>query len=485
MNSDQVHGISTINHTLKMGKLTGEELKVMMCPYSDIYFIPIDTDIDIQLFYCTGMIDTVQLNEIFNNLLLHIKNDNNLISRSHDGDLPPIIQIGSAEDMINKTFSGFLIVYKEGMPYFYGVDLSKLPQRTPEESNTEVSIKGPKDGFTEELHVNISLIRKRIKTLDLYCESFQIGSLSQTKVALLYLKNKINNDTIEEVRNRLDNFQTESIISSGQLEQWISDRSFSLFPLLDYITRPDFAIECLLRGRFIIFVNGSPLALIGPINIFELVKSPEDVHFPFYLVAFQRMLRILGLVIAILLPGFWISLASVNVDQLPFSLLSTVVVSRAGLPFPIGLEAFIILGLFEFLREAGIRMPTVVGQTISIVGGLIIGDAAIRAGLASPTMIVIIAMTAVASYTLVNQSLVGTVSILRIFVMLICIFLGIYGLFISVIGILVYISRLESFKIAYLEPISSLNFKEMLSALLINPFKRRSFTSKMLKRRKG
>lgn len=486
MNIDKTNIIATVNQSLKMGKLTRDGLKGIMRSYSDIHFIPIDTDIDIQLFYCTGMIDTVQLNEIFNNLLLNFKNDNNPLYGSHYGDLPPIIQIDNAEEMINKAFSGFLILYKEGLPYFYGVDLSKLPQRTPEESNTEVSIKGPKDGFTEELHVNISLIRKRIKTFDLYCESFEIGSLSQTKVALLYLKNKINIDTIDEVRKRLENLQTESVLSSGQLEQWISDRTFSLFPLLDYITRPDFAIECLLRGRFIIIVNGSPLALIGPINIFELIKSPEDVHFPFYLVAFQRILRILGLVIAIFLPGFWISLASVNMDQLPFSLLATVVVSRAGLPFPIGLEAFIILGLFEFLREAGIRMPTVVGQTISIVGGLIIGDAAIRAGLASPTMIVIIAMTAVASYTLVNQSLVGSVSILRIIVMSICIFLGIYGLFISALCILVYISRLESFKKAYLEPISSLNFKEMLSALLVTPLKQKHLPSKMFqKRRKG
>ncbi|WP_313799700.1 spore germination protein [Cytobacillus sp.] len=486
MNIDRTNVIATLNQSLKMGKLNGNELKGMLCSYSDIYFIPINTDIDIQFFYCIGMIDSVQLNEIFNNLLLNFEHDDNLAYRSHDEDIPPIIQIDNAEEMMNKAFSGFLILYKEGMPYFYGVDLSKLPQRTPEESNTEVSIKGPKDGFTEELHVNISLIRKRIKTFDLYCESFEIGTLTQTKVALLYLKNKINIDTIDEVRKRLENLHTESVLSSGQLEQWISDRTFSLFPLLDYITRPDFAIECLLHGRFIIIVNGSPLALIGPINIFELIKSPEDVHFPFYLVAFQRILRILGLVIAIFLPGFWISLASVNMDQLPFSLLSTVVVSRAGLPFPIGLEAFIILGLFEFLREAGIRMPTVVGQTISIVGGLIIGDAAIRAGLASPTMIVIIAMTAVASYTLVNQSLVGSVSILRILVMSICIFLGIYGLFISALCILVYISRLESFKKAYLEPIASLNFKEMFSASLVNLLKQKHLPSKILqKRRKG
>src|SRR5690606_18514342 len=237
--------------------------------------------------------------------------------------------------------------------------------------------------FTEEIDTNIALIRKRIKTAQLYSESFKLGTISNTDVSLLYLQNKANPDILEEVRKRLTEFNSENVSSSGQLEQWLSDSTFSLFPLFDYTTRPDFAIQSMIRGRFCLIVSGSPTVLIGPINLFELLKSPEDVHFPYYFVLFGRLIRIIGLVISIFLPGFWVSLSSVNIDQLPFALLATVVVSREGLPLPIGIEAIFILALFELIREAGIRMPTVVGQTVSIVGGIIIGDAAIRAGLAS------------------------------------------------------------------------------------------------------
>jgi hypothetical protein len=223
---------------------------------------------------------------------------------------------------------------------------------------------------------------------------------------------------------------------------------------------------------------------LGQSIFFELIKSPEDVHFPYYFVLFGRSIRIIGLVVSIFLPGFWVSLASVNIDQLPFALLATVVVSREGLPLPIGLEAIFILMLFELLREAGVRMPTVLGQTVSIVGGIIIGDAAIRAGLASPTMIVIIALTAVASYTLVNQSLVGTVGILRLFNLLLSIFLGVYGLVIGFFSILVYLSNLESFKVAYLEPIASINIREYLSALFVNPFDRKKFGISFIQKRR-
>ncbi|WP_263629584.1 spore germination protein [Bacillus tianshenii] len=164
------------------------------------------------------------------------------------------------------------------------------------------------------------------------------------------------------------------------------------------------------------------------------------------------------------------------------SLLNTVAASRKGLPFPLALEAFFILGLFELLREAGIRMPKAVGQTVAIVGGLIIGDAAIRAGLASATMIVVVALTAVATFTLVNQSLTGTVSILRIYIMLLSVFLGIYGVFIGLFSVLFYMARLESFKVGYLEPVSKLSFKEFLSALIVNPLINRKFTAQMIQK---
>lgn len=473
--------MTQLDQLLENGILTCGELKHFFSHYADIEFIPIENNEYLQAFYCKGMLDSTQLNEYFNRILLSIEKKE---SRSHSEDLPPVQHIKSMKEIVNLVFSGSLIVFREGTPFFHVFDISNVPQRKPQESTTEVSIKGPKDSFTEEMNVNISLIRKRMKTEQLYSESFTLGSLSKTEVSLLYLNDKANPEIIEEVRKRLKDFQSESVVSSGQLEQWLSDRSFSLFPLFDYVTRPDYVIECMLRGRFLIIVNGSPAVLIGPINVFELIKSPEDVHFPYYFVLFGRLIRMIGLIVAIFLPGFWVSLSSVNIDQLPFALLATVVVSREGLPLPLGLEAIFILGLFEILREAGVRMPTVLGQTVSIVGGIIIGDAAIRAGLASPTMIVVIALTAVASYTLVNQSLVGTVSVLRVYNLLLSIFLGIYGLFIGFFSVLIYLSTLESLKVAYLEPIASLTFKEYIAALFVNPLDRKKFGISFIQKRR-
>ncbi|MHC0037705.1 spore germination protein [Pseudoneobacillus sp. C159] len=473
--------MKNLDNLLANRTLTCHEVKHFFRPYADLEFIPNEKDDRLQAFYCKGMLDSTQLNEYFNRIIFSISHEE---STQLSEGIPPVQHIKKMNDMMNRVFSGSLIVFQEGTPFFHVYDISKVPQRNPQESNTEVSIKGPKDSFTEEIYVNISLIRKRVKSKQLYCESFTLGSISKTEVSLLYLNDKANPNMIEEIRKRLKDFQSESVVSSGQLEQWLSDRSFSLFPLFDYVTRPDFVIESMLRGRFIVLVNGSPSVLIGPVNIFELIKSPEDVHFPYYLVVFGRSIRIVGLMFAVFLPGFWVSLSAVNIDQLPFALLATVVVSREGLPLPIGLEAIFILGLFELLREAGVRMPSVLGQTVSIVGGIIIGDAAIRAGLASPTMIVIIALSAVATYTLVNQSLVGTVSILRFYVLLISMILGVYGVFIGFLSILIYLSNLESFKIAYLEPIASLKFKEYLKAFFVNPFDRKKFGISFIQKRR-
>ncbi|ERN54592.1 spore germination protein [Alkalihalophilus marmarensis] len=466
---------------LKSKTLTIPELKEFLARFEDIECK--EEPNAILSFYCEGMIDHAQYNDHYMAVISSLSERHEV--KAYLQGLPPSFEVDDFDLLIEKLFSGYLLIFKEGYSHFLSIDITKIPQRTPQESTTEVSIKGPKDSFTEELHTNIALIRKRLKSPRLYSETFTVGSETETKVALLYLNDKANKEVIKEVRERLDSFETEGIVSSGQLEQWLSDRSFSLFPLFDYITRPDFVVECMLRGRFIIIVNGSPTVLIGPINLFELIKSPEDVHYPFYLIAFQRIIRVVALTIAIFLPGFWIAIASVNIDQLPFPLLATVVIAREGLPFPYALEAIFILGLFELLKEAGVRMPKALGQTISIVGGLIIGDAAIRAGLASPALIVVIALSAVATYTLVNQSLTGTVSVLRIYCLAVSAFLGVYGFFIAVFSVLIYLCHLQSFKLPYLEPVASLSLKEIPSALLLNPFKRKDFTAPMLKRRKS
>lgn len=273
LNFGRLSAKPTIEELLKKGIMDIVQLKQLLKGYSDIQFVPMEQDEVITSFYCEGMIDIAQLNDYYYTVVNKIMEPQaNRLEQISLLELPPIERIHSIAKMFEKLFSGFLILYKVNESYFYGVDISKIPQRVPAESTTEVSIKGPKDAFTEELNVNISLIRKRLKTKHLLNETFTIGTLSQTKVALLYLNNKASNDLIQDVKERLGTFETESIVSSGQLEQWLSDRTFSLYPLFDHILRPDFVVECLLRGRFILIIDGSPVVLIGPINFFELIK---------------------------------------------------------------------------------------------------------------------------------------------------------------------------------------------------------------------
>ncbi|TVY02027.1 spore germination protein [Cohnella terricola] len=477
-----------LDDQLSRGRWNEELLRKTMSVYADIVFPSIQqTELADKLvaFYCEGMVDRMQLNTYFASIchyMTAIANHPDIASE-YSEKLPLYSSKSTTAELISEVFGGSLILYRFGSSDFWVVQISDVPERSVEESNTEISIKGPKDAFTENVYTNLSLIRKRLPTGLLHSEKYVVGSLSQTRVVLAYLSHKANPDMLAQVRERLSTMKTECVVSSGQLEQWLSDRTLSVFPIIDYIGRPDFIVEILLRGRFAIFVDGSPMALIGPANFTELIKTPEDSHFPYYYVIFQRALRILGLALSILLPGFWMSIATVNLDEIPFNLLATVIISREGVPLPTILESLLMLFLFELLREAGIRLPKAVGQTIGIVGGIIIGDALIRAGLASPTLLVIIAISAVASFTLVNQSLSGSVSLLRLFIMLASACLGIYGFILALLAILVYLCRLESFGMAYLDPIVSLKFKEWLSALAMNPFHRKRKSSRMVNKR--
>nr|WP_310190426.1 spore germination protein [Bacillus sp. 3255] len=429
------------------------------------------------LFYCEGLTDTKPMNEYLLPRLTDLINKN--FSMELDKKLK-LDRIYQKEEIIDRVFSGELVLYFEQLNVIYTADTSSPPQRQPEESNTEISIKGPKDAFVEELSTNVALVRKRLRSNSLCYEQFTIGKRSRSKVALLYVNDITRTEIVDEVRSRLQHIQMDLLFSSSQLEEILSDSSRSLFPLLHYTTRPDFVVDCLARGRFIVIVDGAPTAVIGPANLTLLLKTPEDFYIPFYMSSFGLLFRFAGLVISLLLPGFWAALASFNLEQLPYPFVATISLSRIGLPMPAPLEGFLMIALFELFREAGERLPKAVGQTVAVVGGIVVGDAAIRAGLASTTFLVIAAITAVSSFTLVNQSLVGTVSIIRLFVLLCGSTLGIFGFNLSVIAIVVYLSSLKSFGVPYLAPLSPIRWKDIVMALLRKPWYMKTRRSDML-----
>ncbi|MBO9610034.1 MAG: spore germination protein [Paenibacillaceae bacterium] len=380
----------------------------------------------------------------------------------------------------DRVFDGGLLLYFLPLRALFVLNISNRPERSPEEANTEVSIRGPKDGFVEDLSVNTALIRKRMRTPSLAYEQFVVGERTRTKVGLLYVYDIARDDVIREARERLRNIRIDGIVSTTQLEEIIADSSYSLLPLLGYTGRPDFAVQCLLSGRFIILVDGNPSATIAPANLL-LLKSPEDVHFTFLSSSFGQVLRVFGLLLSLLLPGFWVALVAFHQDQLPFQLLATITLSRIGLPLSSPLEMFLVIAMLEIFREAGVRLPSAIGNTLTVVGGLIIGDAAIRAGLISPSLVVVTALTAVAGSTLVSQALSGIVSVLRIVIFLVSSALGLYGFLLCTMGLTLYLSTLRSFGVPYLAPLSPPSFADMARTLLRLPWSMRRRRPDMLR----
>ncbi|MBO9598901.1 MAG: spore germination protein [Cohnella sp.] len=431
----------------------------------------------VYLLYCEGMIHTKQINVTVIPMLNELLTDTDDVDKL---DVKMNVNRMQPEDLVLDVFSGQLVIYLERQGILYGMDLANIPQRQPEDSSTEAAVKGPRDAFVEELVTNISLIRKRLRTNSLRCERFMIGKRSQTAVALLYIQDIAKPEIIEEARKRLSGIDIDILMGSSPLEEMISDQSYSLFPLVGYTTRPDFAVDSLIRGRFAVIADGAPTAVIAPGNLFFMLRSAEDTYFPYLPSSFGLIFRYLGLLIAMLLPGFYIAITSFNVEQLPYPLLATIGMSRLGLPFPGPLEAFLMVGMFEVFREAGERLPKAVGSTVAVVGGIVVGEAAIRAGLASATLIVVAAITGVASFTLVNQTLVLAASITRLVIMICASFLGMYGFMLSVMGLLLYLASLSSFGLPYLAPLSPITWKDLALVFSRLPWVKKNFRPNML-----
>lgn len=421
------------------------------------------------LVYCPSLVE-------YSYLLAMFGHDGTMMMNA---DVNPLAQRISNEradcaKLYDHLFGGQIILFREDSGELLAFDSPGQTSRSIEESTQELSIKGPRDGFVEDIAVNLSLVRRRLRTPKLTTEWFTVGSESKTQVCLLGMEGITSPKVLEEARTRLRKIEVLVLHGAGELESIIKDRSLGLVPTTDYIGRPDYVVQALMNGRFAILVDGTPAAVIAPANISLLVKSPEDAYLPYYFVAFERFIRLICFLMAGMLPGFWLALLAFNNDQVPFTLLATVTISRFGLPLSPQMELFIMMIMFEIFREAGIRLPRAVGQTVTVVGGLIVGDAAIRAGLTSPTMLVISAVTAVATFTLVNQSLNGSITIIRLFILTASASLGLFGFFVSVFAVLVYICSLESFGMPFMQPLAPFAFKKMLSAVFQLPWEYRA-----------
>ncbi len=371
----------------------------------------------------------------------------------------------SMDQLVAAILSGGVILLVDGVSNAFIIDISLYDQRSISEPEAEVLVRGPREGFTESLPANLVMIRRRLKSPDLIFETMKIGRISATQVCLAYIQGVAPADLLDEVKERLGRIDIDGILESGYLEEFIEDHPFSPFPQILHTERPDRTAACLLEGRVAIITDGTPLVLIVPVEISVFMTSPEDYYERYIIGTVIRWLRYAAFTLSIVLPSLFIAITSFHQEMIPIRLLISISSFRQGVPFTTLTEAFLMEATFEVLREAGTRLPRSVGSAVSIVGALVIGQAAVQAGLVSPLMVIVVAATGIASFTFPAYNLALTLRLLRFPLMLLAGALGLFGIMFGIIMINIHVARLSSFGLPYLNSLSpgpSTNLKDVL-----------------------
>ncbi len=387
--------------------------------------------------------------------------------------LLPAGEITVADDLkqgAQAMMNGDVLLIIDGCRQAIVIDAKGFPQRPVGKAENEVVLRGPQEAFTEAMRINTALIRRHLRTNQLKLEEKTLGRYTRTQVAIVYLDGVANENIIAEVHRRLDNIKdVDSILDSSCIEQYIEDSPFSVFPQMQYTERPDKVAASLLEGRVALVVDGSPDVILLPLMFVQLLQSPEDYYTRLAPGTFMRWIRYMGLLIAILFPSLYVAVTSYHPEMLPLNLLLSIAAAREGVPFPAFVEALIMELCFELLREASIRLPGAIGNTIGIVGALVIGDAAVSAHLVAPQMVIVVAITAIGSFTVPSMEASYPIRLLRFPLMLLAAGFGLYGVALGVMAILLHLVHLRSFGFSYLEPLAPLKLNEMRDVLIRAP----------------
>lgn len=362
-------------------------------------------------------------------------------------------QTNKFDDIVEAVNAGNCALFVDTLDIAYNIDVKGFSQRSLDTPNNEIVIKGAQVGFTENLRTNTSLIRRYVNNENLVIESLNIGTLSKTPCAICYLKNVANSDLVNEVHYRLSNLKIDHLTSSGQLEELIQDDKRFSFPQIISTERPDKTTNLIFDGRVAIIVNGSPYILIAPATFSDFLLSPEDLNLKHQYSNFVRFLRFAAYIIAILLPGIYMSITNFHQELIPTELLYAIVSSRENVPFPILFELLLMEFSFELIREASVRVPSPVGSTIGIVGALILGQAAVEASIVSPILIIIVALTGICSFSIPDFTLSFHSRTLRFVFTMLGALVGFLGLASGLIVYILILSDIKSFGVSYFQNI--------------------------------
>lgn len=483
------------NHTLISADLGGnlELLHACFADCEDVIFAPfrMHNGISATLLYLRGSVDTDLL-------------DRNVLVPLMTREIEPLESMEQAQELIYvsdrnelKTMGDIFqdvlgarpVLMIDTLPGALSIGLTKYDIRAVEEPLAESVVRGSREGFNESITVNTALVRKRLKTPALKFVYFSLGTYSKTEVAVAYIQGIAKADVIGMVSDRLRQVNIDGVLESGYLEELIQSHTYSPFPQLQTTERPDVAAASLLEGRIIILTDNTPMALIAPATFWSMMQSPEDYYQRYLIGTLIRWLRYAFFLIALLAPAVYVAVLTFHQEMVPTTLLLRVAKSREEIPFPALVEALIMEITFEALREAGIRLPRQVGSAVSIVGALVIGQAAIQAGLVSAPMVMVVAITGISSFMIPQYSASIALRILRFPIMILSGVLGLFGMIIALLLIISHLCILRSFGVPYMSPLAPLNLsglKDVLIRAPISKFKGRpSFYSDGNRKRQG
>lgn len=429
------------------------------------------------LVYINVLIDEKALNEF---VIRKISEDRSRLDQTSGGTvLDSLHTVGSVAsipligDAASFIADAGILLFVDNHPSAYGIKLPGYETRAIEEPKIEVNVRGPRESFIEDLHTNLSLIFRKLKTPDLKTITYLLGSESQTRVSLLYLEKKIDPDVLNELKSRMDQIRLDVLIVNTQIEESIQDSTWSPFPQVFNTERPDRVVTALNRGKAAIIADGTPIALIVPTTFFEMMHPSEDLYERFYFANFLRVLRLITLFISLFGPALYIAVTTFHLEMIPTPLMMAFLSSKAGVPFPTFVEAILMEVSFEILREASLRLPRAVGQSVSIVGALVIGEAAVQSGIVSRPMVIVVAMTGIASFTIPAFSTALSFRMLRFPFMLLAAYIGVLGISLGFLALLFHLCSLRSCGVPFLNPVSAKGWRATLRQFILPPVKYR------------
>lgn len=358
----------------------------------------------------------------------------------------------SFDDVSLSLLTGQTALYVDGIAEVLLIESAGGEFRRIEEPVTETLIRGPREGFTENLSYNLAILRRNIADPNLRFQTYKTGRRSKKNLVVAYIDGIVHPNIVKEVNRRLKSIDIDDVPDTGYIEEWIEDSFLSPFPQMLNTERPDKIIAALVQGKVGILLDGTPFVLILPISFGNVLQSPEDYYERWTIGSLLRILRYLGAFISIFLPSLYIALISFHPGMIPSDLAFSIAASREGVPFSSVIEAILMVITLELLQEAGARLPRTIGQTIGIVGGLVIGEAAVQAGIVSPIMVIVVALTAIGTFAIPYYSVAISFRIIRFAFIFAAAILGLYGVILVYIAINIHFVNLKSFGIPYSVP---------------------------------